>query len=241
VWFFYEGVLHALIVATYVTALSWAYSQVAPAAPLMNIAALPDALRIGIAIIVVDFCYYLQHRCNHAVPWFWQLHTVHHSQKQLNFFTDFRYHVLEYIVRETFLAVPFIVLGLSVPEIVYVSVFLKWYTRFYHANIKTDLWLLRYVLVTPQSHRIHHSIEERHQNKNFGSLFSIWDFMFGTQYRKWDEYPETGIHDSAFPHETQGDIASLLLTPLKQMVYPLRQIGRSALWNSLFSGAAGRS
>jgi sterol desaturase/sphingolipid hydroxylase (fatty acid hydroxylase superfamily) len=222
-------VLHALIVVTYVTGLSWAYSQVAPALPPVSTAALPDALRIGIAILVVDFCYYLQHRCNHAVPWFWLLHTVHHSQKQLNFFTDFRYHVLEYIVRHTFLAIPFIVLGLSVPEIVYVSVFLRWYTRFYHANIKTDLWLLRYVLVTPQSHRIHHSIEERHQNKNFGSLFSIWDFIFGTQYRKWDEYPETGILDSAFPHETHGDLASLLLMPLTQMLYPLHQIGRSVL------------
>ena len=237
VWFFYEGVLDALIVTTYVAALSWSYSRVAPASPALNIAALPDALRFGIALLVVDLCYYLQHRCNHSIPWFWQLHTVHHSQKQLNFFTDFRYHGLEYVVRQTFLAVPFIVLQLTILEIVYISVFLRWYTRFYHANIRTDLWLLRYVLVTPQSHRIHHSIEERHQNKNFGSLFSIWDFIFGTQYRKWDEFPETGIHDIAFPHETRGDIASLLLTPWKQMIYPLRQIGRSAnAWRFVLAG-----
>jgi sterol desaturase/sphingolipid hydroxylase (fatty acid hydroxylase superfamily) len=79
-------------------------------------------------------------------------------------------------------------------------------------------------LVTPQSHRIHHSIEPEHQDKNFGSLFSIWDFMFGTQVTAWRDYPETGIADQAFPHETSGDIASLLLMPIRQMIYPLRQI-----------------
>jgi sterol desaturase/sphingolipid hydroxylase (fatty acid hydroxylase superfamily) len=224
VWFFYENILHAAIIAVYVTLLARIYAHLARSLPLPTFDGIPTAIRIAGGIVIVDFCYWAQHRCNHAFRPLWLLHTVHHSQRDLNFFTDFRYHVLEYIVRETFLAIPFIMLHVSIPDIVIVSVFLKWYTRFYHANIRSDLWLLRYVLVTPQSHRIHHSIEPEHQDKNFGSLFSIWDFMFGTQVTAWRDYPETGIADQAFPHETSGDIASLLLMPIRQMIYPLRQI-----------------
>jgi sterol desaturase/sphingolipid hydroxylase (fatty acid hydroxylase superfamily) len=124
---------------------------------------------------------------------------VHHSQKELNFFTDFRYHVVEYVVRHTFLVIPFLVLAVEAPTIILFAIFQRWYTRVYHGNIRTNLGPLRYLLVTPQSHRVHHSIEGRHRDRNFGSLFSIWDRLFGTQYRRYDEYPDTGIEDAAFP------------------------------------------
>jgi sterol desaturase/sphingolipid hydroxylase (fatty acid hydroxylase superfamily) len=225
-WFFYEGVLHALIVVTWVALLTWAYARLGGKILLPGLAGLSDGWRFVIGIVLVDFCMWLQHRVNHFIPWLWELHAVHHSQKEINFFTDFRYHVLEYVVRETFLAIPFVLLGVQVPDIVYFSIVRRWYTRFYHANIRTDLGPLRYVLVTPQSHRIHHSIEPRHQNKNFGSLLSVFDFVFGTQYRGWNEYPETGVDDHEFPHETTRELGTLLLMPVRQMVYPLRRIGR---------------
>ena len=59
---------------------------------------------------------------------------------------------------------------------------------------------------------------------NFGALFSIWDRLFGTQYRGYDEYPETGIEDEAFPHETKGNVRSLLVAPFVQMAHPLRRL-----------------
>jgi len=83
---------------------------------------------------------------------------------------------------------------------------------------------LHYILVTPQSHRVHHSVEERHFEKNFGSLFCIWDFIFRTQYWEFSEYPETGINDPDFPYEQSDGIKDLLLTPFHQMFYPLREI-----------------
>jgi sterol desaturase/sphingolipid hydroxylase (fatty acid hydroxylase superfamily) len=230
-WFFYEAVLHAAIIATWVTLLVWFYRRYLASQPIAHFGALSIGMRFVIATVLVDLCMWIQHRVNHAVPWFWQFHKVHHSQRELSFFTDFRYHVFEYVVRETFLAIPFIVLGVRVPVIVYFSAFRRWYTPFYHANIKTDLGPLRYLLATPQSHRIHHSIEPRHQNKNFGSLFSIWDFAFGTQYTKWDEYPDTGIEDHEFPHETRADLRSLLVTPIRQMLFPLHRIAEQvASW-----------
>lgn len=232
-WFFYEAVLHAAIVATWVSLLVWLYRRYLASMPTPDFSVLSLGMRLVIATVLVDLCMWIQHRVNHAVPWFWEFHKVHHSQRELSFFTDFRYHVFEYLVRETFLAIPLIVLGIRAPVIVYFSAFRRWYTPFYHANIKTDLGPLRYLLATPQSHRIHHSIEPRHQNKNFGSLFSIWDFAFGTQYTKWDEYPETGIEDHAFPHETRADLGSLLVTPIRQMVYPLRRIaGQITSWRA---------
>jgi sterol desaturase/sphingolipid hydroxylase (fatty acid hydroxylase superfamily) len=225
-WFFYEGILHALVLTTYVAALRWAYLRVFHPLSIPGLSTSSEGTRFLVGLLLTDFCMWAQHRLHHAVPWLWQLHAVHHSQKELSFFTDFRYHVLEYVVRETVLAIPLVMLGVVVPDIVAFSVFRRWYSRFYHGNIRTDLGPLRYVLVTPQSHRVHHALEPRLQNRNFGALFSIWDFLFGTQYKGWDEYPETGIDDDAFPHETEGDAASVLVGPIRQTLYPLGRIAR---------------
>jgi hypothetical protein len=163
-----------------------------------------------------------------------QFLTITAVAQWLNFFTDLRYHILEHIVRHTWLVIPFLMLQVDPPQIVWFSLFAKWYTRFYHGNLRTNLGPLRFVLVTPQSHRIHHSIERSHRDTNFGSLFSIWDRLFGTQYRGYDEYPETGIEDEAFPHERVASIKSLLLKPFTQMVYTVR-------WNRRqYAGRAGR-
>jgi len=179
-----------------------------------------------IAILVQDFCHYSQHYIHHKVPWLWNLHAVHHSQKELNFFTDFRYHVLEYVLREIFLVIPFLILAVDATAFVFYSIARQWYTHFYHANIKTNLGPLRYILVTPQSHRVHHSFTTRHWDKNFGSVFVFWDFLFRTQYKGWDEYPETGIPDELFPHEKKTDLLSLLTMPVRQMIYSFEATGR---------------
>lgn len=224
VWFFYETILHAAIIVTYVQFLTMVYQANVPFLTIDAVLAWPGWLRFAIGILLLDLLYYGQHYTNHKFGVLWQFHTVHHSQRDLNFFTDFRYHVLEYIVRQTFLVIPFLVLRVDPPQIVWFALIARWYTRFYHGNIRTNLGPLRHVLVTPQSHRIHHSIEPQHRDRNFGALFAIWDQIFGTQYRGYDEYPETGIEDDDFPHETKGDLRSLLLTPFVQMAYPVRKL-----------------
>ncbi|NUN47393.1 MAG: sterol desaturase family protein [Candidatus Brocadiae bacterium] len=228
-WFFYEGVLHASIVLTWVALLAHGRDRWLPDLPLPPFAGLPTGWKIALGLLATDLCMWIQHWLHHRIPWLWKLHAVHHAQTELNFFTDFRYHVLEYVVRHTLLAVPLILLRVEIPHILALSVFLRWYTRFYHANIRTDLGALRYLLVTPQSHRIHHSIEERHHDRNLGSIFSIWDFLFRTQYRGWSEYPESGIRDADFPLETSRSPLEVLVTPVRQMAYPLACIGRAIL------------
>ncbi len=218
VWFIYQPLLHALIVGTYVALVTEVYrshfSQLT-----FSLHGTPGWLRVILALLLVDLGFWIQHYINHEVPFLWRLHAVHHSQKHLNFFTDFRYHPLEYVVRHTFITIPFLLLNVDPPVIVAIAIFRGWYSRFYHGNIRTNLGPLRYILVTPQSHRIHHSLETRHWDMNFGALFSFWDFLFGKQYRGFDEYPATGIDDDAFPHEQTVRLKSLLLTPLSQIIH----------------------
>jgi len=154
----------------------------------------------------------------------WEVHALHHSQKEINFFSDFRYDIVEYLNRHSVLVIPFLIVPINIPVVVGFSIVSGWYTRFYHGNVRINMGPLRHVLVTPQSHRIHHSKLPQRQNRNFGSLLSIWDQMFGTQYRGYSEYPETGISDSAFPDEQSIHPVTLLFMPLRQLSYPVAKI-----------------
>ena len=184
----------------------------------------PVALQIAFVILLTDLVRWFHHWVRHRVTLFWHFHAVHHSQRELNAFTDLRVHPVERIIEVAVSALPFFALKPSValPAVAAWGTFGIWYARFYHANIRTNLGPLRYVLVTPQSHRIHHSPWPEHQDTNFGAILSIWDQMFGTQYRGWDEYPETGIADSGFPHERARGLRATTAAFLRQVVYPFR-------------------
>ena len=226
VWFVYEAILHTIIIVTYVELLITIYHRNFEFLTIHAAREWPSWVQFAAAVLLLDLMYWVQHYVNHKVPVLWSFHSLHHSQRELNFFTDYRYHVLEYVVRHTFLVIPFLVLAVEAPTIILFAVFQRWYTRVYHGNIRANLGPLRFVLVTPQSHRVHHSIEGRHRDTNFGSLFSIWDHLFGTQYRGYDEYPDTGIEDTAFPVERSTRIRDLLLTPIVQMTYPFQRLLR---------------
>jgi sterol desaturase/sphingolipid hydroxylase (fatty acid hydroxylase superfamily) len=103
---------------------------------------------------------------------------------------------------------------LSANAIMGLSVFTLWYTRLYHANIRSNFGPLKHVLVTPQSHRIHHSIEPRHQDRNFSVILTVWDRLFGTLYPSYDEYPQTGVADVEFGTGLRGLLA--------EFAYPFR-------------------
>jgi sterol desaturase/sphingolipid hydroxylase (fatty acid hydroxylase superfamily) len=110
--------------------------------------------------------------------------------------------------------------GLDFESIVALAVIMSWYTRVYHGNIRSNYGVLKYILVTPQSHRIHHSIEERHWGKNLGTYFTIWDRLFGTLYPHYDEYPATGIPDGRFPCEKSLNPLHLAGNFVRQFFYP---------------------
>lgn len=226
VWFILDMFFRATIIAAISVFWKGIYKEHFSYLTIQAIYELPYWLRLTIAILMADFAGYMHHYLRHRVPFFWAMHAVHHSQKELNLFTDIRYHVLEYSIT-TVINVFFVLTFTDPYTAVAYGVFHSWWTKMCHANIKSNFGILKYILITPQSHRVHHSIELRHRDKNMGILFSIWDYMFGTQYRKYDEYPETGIDDHHFPHEKDANLWNLLIImPIKQHLYPFQAYKR---------------
>jgi sterol desaturase/sphingolipid hydroxylase (fatty acid hydroxylase superfamily) len=182
--------------------------------------------RFLLAVFLDDFLTWLSHLIRHKVPLFWKFHAVHHSQSEMNLFTDARVHPFDRMISTTLKFIPFMMLGFELPVIIAWAIFDTIYPKFYHANVRLNIGPLRYILVTPQSHRVHHAGEARYQDKNFGRTFSIWDRMFGTQYHDDFDYPATGVADPDFPLEKAPEPQSLLTTFARQLIYPFQQIFR---------------
>jgi sterol desaturase/sphingolipid hydroxylase (fatty acid hydroxylase superfamily) len=227
-WVAVKAIAQAVFVGGYVRMLESFHARALGGVTIDLGRDLPDWVRIAVALVVLDFLRWAQHVLHHQVPALWCIHAVHHAQRELNQFSDYRIHAGEYLVRPLVLVLPMLVLGLPVPQIIAVNLALKWHGLLQHANVRSHLGPLRFLLVTPQSHRIHHSIEARHAGRNYGALLSVWDRLFGTQHRDHREYPGTGIDDPRFPTETALSAWSVLTTPLRQTWYPLRQLGTLA-------------
>jgi sterol desaturase/sphingolipid hydroxylase (fatty acid hydroxylase superfamily) len=185
----------------------------------------PVWLRVLVALLFGDFLAWFHHLVRHKIGAFWEFHKVHHSQRDMNYFTDFRMHPIDYVIANLIVIVPQLMLQVDVPTIVLIGILVQWHTMTYHSNLRWNYGPLRFVLVTPQSHRVHHSCQPEHHDRNFGVIFSIWDHLFGTQYRYYDCYPDTGV-EARFPNERSfRDV--LLLRPLwQQMIHPFRQVLR---------------
>ncbi len=227
-WFLAEKLMFIPIIALYSGVLESVYDT------YLGFLTLPVASwsmwSRGLCTIVVgDFFSWLHHFLRHKIGVFWAFHVIHHSQREMNFFADYRVHLVELAIAQTILFIPIHMFAMKFPANVYLLFAFLWYTRIYHANIRTNLGWLKHVLVTPQSHRVHHSIERAHWDKNFGVIFSVWDRMFGTLYPSYDEYPETGVADATFPWEGE-ERQGVLRTLWAQSCYPfqvlLRRRGR---------------
>jgi sterol desaturase/sphingolipid hydroxylase (fatty acid hydroxylase superfamily) len=150
---------------------------------LLNQAALPGWAEFVLAVVALDFAIYLQHVLFHAVPALWRLHMVHHADLDVDATTGLRFHTLEILI-STFLKIGIVVaLGPSVWAILTFEVLLNATSIFNHSNVRLpaglDRWL-RLLVVTPDMHRVHHSIDRRETNTNFGFNLSWWDFLLGT-------------------------------------------------------------
>ena len=155
------------------------------------------------------------------------MHALHHSQEQMNLFTDDRAHPVDLLFRGVISFVPFLMFDPAPPTLTAVIVLRGAMQRFIHSNVKMDFLIFNYVLVSPQFHRVRHSIEDRHRDKNFGTLFSVWDYFFGTAYPETSEYPTTGIADSTFPYDGRFGKTQVIFDTYKQLTYPFEQL----CWN----------
>jgi len=143
----------------------------------------PFWLAVIVSVIAMDFIIYLQHVMVHAVPVLWRLHRVHHADLDYDVTTGARFHPIEIIISMLIKLATITVLGPPVLAIIIFEVVLNAMAMFNHGNVGLPGWLdkpLRFFVVTPDMHRVHHSIEDDEANSNFGFNLSWWDRLFGT-------------------------------------------------------------
>lgn len=150
-------------------------------------------IEVVLAVLVFDLAIYLQHVMFHAVPAFWRLHMVHHADLDFDVTTGLRFHTLEILLSALIKLAVVVVLGPSALAVVIFEVLLNATSMFNHSNVSLPQWLdrlLRCLVVTPDMHRVHHSVVRSEANSNYGFNLPWWDFLLGT-YR---DQPAAG-HD----------------------------------------------
>ena len=180
--------------------------------------------KIILLLLIGDFLLYFSHYIRHKVPIFFLFHSIHHSQKYLNPLTTKRNHPIEgAFVRVIFIYMPTLFVDTNIEVWFWLIAIDNVHDYFVHSNLRIRFpKYLRYIIVSPQFHRIHHSIDKKHFDKNFGVRFSIWDNIFQTANNE-NIYPETGISDPELLVEAdlKNNIFGLYF---KQFMYPFKKI-----------------
>lgn len=187
---------------------------------VLNHFQVPFWLAVPLAVVAMDFVIWLQHVMVHAVPALWRLHRVHHADLDYDLTTGSRFHPLEIVLSMLIKFATITVLGPPVVAVVIFEVLLNAAAMFNHGNIRLPARLdrvLRWVIVTPDMHRVHHSVEIDETNSNFGFNLPWWDRLFGTyraQPRAGQVGMTIGIHGHTDPREV-ARLDGMLLMPFK--------------------------
>lgn len=164
----------AVGVAAFASAQGWG---------LLNYYQIPYALAVMVSVIALDLIIYLQHVMVHAVPALWCLHRVHHADPDFDVTTGARFHPIEIILSMLIKFATIAVLGPPVLAVIIFEVLLNATAMFNHSNVRMPTAIdkiLRLIVVTPDMHRVHHSVEDDEANSNFGFNLPWWDRLFGT-------------------------------------------------------------
>lgn len=150
---------------------------------VLNSIALPSAVKIILAVLVLDLAIYVQHWIFHIVPLFWRLHRMHHTDLDLDVTSGARFHPIEILLSMLIKVGVVTAIGASALSVLIFEVLLNATAMFNHSNIYMPRWLdrvLRLFLVTPDFHRVHHSVIIRETNSNYGFNLPWWDYIFRT-------------------------------------------------------------
>ena len=150
---------------------------------LFNAHDAPAWLALTASVVILDFVIYLQHVLMHALPLLWRLHRVHHADLDFDTTTGIRFHPLETVVSMLIKMAAVVLLGAPLVAVLFFEVLLNATSLFNHGNVHLPSNLdrtLRLVVVTPDMHRVHHSVDEDETNSNFGFNLPWWDRLFGT-------------------------------------------------------------
>jgi sterol desaturase/sphingolipid hydroxylase (fatty acid hydroxylase superfamily) len=150
---------------------------------LFNLLSLPAWFEVVVAVLLLDLAIYLQHLLMHRVPLLWRLHRVHHADLDIDLTTGSRFHTLEIVFSMLLKWLVILLLGPALLAVLVFEILLNGMAMFNHANVRLPRGIdraLRYLLVTPDMHRVHHSILRRETNSNYGFNLSLWDRFFHT-------------------------------------------------------------
>ena len=185
---------------------------------LLNRFDLPDVLRVLVGVVALDLAIYLQHVMFHAVPALWRLHRMHHADLDFDVTTGARFHPIEIVLSMLIKFSAIAALGPPAIAVLIFEVLLNTTAMFNHSNVRMPLAIdrvLRYFIVTPDMHRVHHSVEPNETNSNFGFNLSLWDRLLGT-YRSQPAAGHSamtiGIADYRDPHQVNR-LDGMLLMP----------------------------
>ncbi|BDG71546.1 sterol desaturase family protein [Roseomonas fluvialis] len=194
----------------------WAESRGLGLFPVLGV---PWWVAAPAAVLLLDLLIYAQHRIFHAVPILWRLHRVHHADPELDASSGLRFHPVEILLSLAIKGLAVVALGAPPEAVLVFEVLLNATSLFNHANIAIPAWVdrpLRWVVVTPDMHRVHHSEIRAETDSDFGFCLSVWDRMFGTYVAE----PAAGqlgmvIGVEGYREEAEQRIDRLLVQPLK--------------------------
>ena len=189
---------------------------------VFNVLELPGWIVFLLSVLLLDVAVWFQHVLSHKVPILWRLHRVHHSDPEVDVTTAFRFHPLEIALSALFKALVVLLIGAPAAAAFCFEVILNASAQFNHANIKLPQrldQLLRWFMVTPDMHRVHHSVLREESDSNYGFFLSFWDRAFGVYRRRLSRGANSPLGQSSWRDADDQRIDRLLLQPFKEQPY----------------------
>ncbi|MBP2313875.1 sterol desaturase family protein [Azospirillum soli] len=209
-------VLDVVILRVTIGALAFATAMYAQARGwgLFNLVDLPFWAEAVAAFLILDFAVYLQHVASHAVPVLWRLHRVHHADLDIDLTSGLRFHPIEILLSMLFKAAVVVAIGADPWVVLLFEAVLNGSAVFTHGNVRLPEWLdaaLRWMVCTPDMHRVHHSIDRTETDTNYGFFLSVWDRLCGTYHRAPPKRGHQGAVLGLADHQEQGKLGLLSL------------------------------
>ncbi len=176
---------------------------------------MPLAASLAVYWLSLDFMNYWLHRLQHTRFW-WRFHSIHHSQEVLTFATGQRFHVLDQLVPHIIITIPALILGVPVVVWLPYTLTLTFINAIQHSGLTWTLGPLRYVLVSPLFHGVHHSTEASHCHRNYGTMFVFWDYLFGTALDVKERPAHVGLDGWKVPES----VIDHFFAPFRRRTYP---------------------
>ncbi|MBP0447249.1 sterol desaturase family protein [Roseomonas sp. SSH11] len=163
-------------------------------------------IAFALYILILDFGEYWRHRLQHTIPWWWALHSIHHAQEKMTFWTDDRNHVIDDMIAALWFGGLALLIGVPPGQFPLIVIILRVAESLSHANVRLSFGRFgERLLVSPRFHRLHHGVlSAGEEGRNYAVLFPIWDMIFRTGDFRRDVFPRTGDPEASAALVTGG-------------------------------------